>query len=117
MLFFTGIYKIINLPDQILSMVLGFLCQKSKLAFNIRFFLSKVKIGFELGWELGNVCEVKSLVCAGGVLSVVDEVLTRSRAGIAIVRPPGHHAEPVTLPYPTLSRSSLPWIQSDFSLP
>jgi hypothetical protein len=32
---------------------------------------------------------------AGGVLNVVDRVLADSRAGIAVVRPPGHHAEQV----------------------
>ena len=36
------------------------------------------------------------LLSAGGVLSVVDNVLQDARAGLAIVRPPGHHAEEVT---------------------
>ena len=35
------------------------------------------------------------LLSAGCVLSVVDNVLQDSRAGLAIVRPPGHHAEEV----------------------
>jgi len=34
------------------------------------------------------------LLAAGGVLSCVDEVMSKtSRAGLAVVRPPGHHAE------------------------
>ena len=36
-----------------------------------------------------------ALLSAGGVLSVVDSVMDESRGGIAIVRPPGHHAEEV----------------------
>ena len=36
-----------------------------------------------------------ALLSGGGVLSVVDSVVQSSRAGIAIVRPPGHHAEQV----------------------
>ncbi len=41
-------------------------------------------------WQCGG-----ELAGAGGVLSVVDRVLADSRAGIAVVRPPGHHAEQV----------------------
>ena len=36
-----------------------------------------------------------ALLSGGGVLNVVDSVMGESRAGIAIVRPPGHHAEQV----------------------
>jgi len=37
------------------------------------------------------------LLAAGGVLSCVDQVISgKSRAGLAVVRPPGHHAEPHT---------------------
>jgi len=34
-----------------------------------------------------------ALLSGGGVLTVLDSVMAESRAGIAVVRPPGHHAE------------------------
>ena len=42
----------------------------------------------QYSWDCG-------LLSAGGVLSVVDSILQDSRAGLAVVRPPGHHAEQV----------------------
>jgi len=43
-----------------------------------------------------NSASVKcGLLAAGGVLSCVDQVMSgNSRTGLAVVRPPGHHAEP-----------------------
>ena len=35
------------------------------------------------------------LLSGGAVLSTVDRVMADCRSGIAIVRPPGHHAEQV----------------------
>merc|ERR1719158_2690626 len=37
-----------------------------------------------------------ALLAAGGVLQTVDKVMESGAAGIAVVRPPGHHAEPHT---------------------
>jgi len=37
-----------------------------------------------------------ALLAAGGVLQTVDKVLESGGAGLAVVRPPGHHAEPHT---------------------
>jgi len=37
-----------------------------------------------------------ALLAAGGVLQTVDKVIESGGAGIAVVRPPGHHAEPHT---------------------
>ena len=36
-----------------------------------------------------------ALLSGGGVLGVVDSVLSECKAGLAVVRPPGHHAEEV----------------------
>ena len=40
-----------------------------------------------------------ALLSGGGVLTVLDSVMAESRAGIAVVRPPGHHAEEVPNTY------------------
>ena len=56
----------------------------------------------QYSWDCG-------LLSAGGVLNVVDAVLQDSRAGLVVVRPPGHHAEQVNLSFRTpSSRPVLP---------